>query len=108
MKKELLFLGVLILTMSFASAAYSCDDESEIDKKVKNVLENDLKLINGVGIVVQQVDEAGAIGRLYAEILVDVDKKKIANDTASAQISLLSGNHTVKFTNAGSSSAMVS
>lgn len=103
MKRGALALAIfflLIIAIGLVSAGYACDDDSTLEKKSKNIGENDLKLVNGVGIVVRQVDEAGAIGRLYAELVIDADKKKIENDTSSAQISLLSGNYTAKFFNA--------
>ena len=108
MKRAVVFLGVCVFMLGMASAGYVCDDGSEIKKDVREVSKASVKAIKQVGIGVCEADEAAAISRFYAELIVDAEKKTILNDTSSSQISLLSGNYTVSFSSARGSIARIS
>lgn len=95
----LLFSSLLLMNVSFASAAFECSDGLDFDENQREIKKGNKKTINGLGIAVFDSDESSVLQKVSAELLLDAEKVTLTNDSSSQEIELLKGNYDVDLEN---------
>ena len=113
MKKELFTLFVLIFIIiisSIISAAVeiSCSNNTKPLSDLNEIKIGNAKAINELGIGVTKSTESPFYKRVSAELLIDTKKSTVSNETPSETVELLTGNYTLNFVKANSTTATIS
>jgi len=108
MKKELfLFYFLLLFSLTFISASPACSDGSLPDSALKEVSIEERKSANGLGISLVDAEETIANNRMAADVILDVQKISLSNETPEADVDFASEEATVILLEATEESATI-
>ena len=108
MKKEILLITILLLTIpAIAAAEFECSDGSEVESDKKEVSTGNAKTINGLGIGLTQADEASVLKTLTAELIIDAEYVELTEADSSTEIELLKGTYTITLGNVTETTAEI-
>lgn len=99
MKKMVILFFLMIILINLVSAIYKCSNESSMLEDQKEIEINERKTINNLGVGLIYSDEAKVTGKITTELLIDVKKVLLSNETPFEDIELLSGKYTVTLLN---------
>jgi len=112
MKKEVfisLFFLIIFLNISIISALFniSCSDNRKSLSDLNEIEIGKARTINELGIGVTKSSESSFFKRITAELLIDAKRSIVSNETSSETLELLTGNYTISFVKANSTTATI-
>jgi len=112
MKKEgfiILFFLVIFINISLVSALLniSCSDNRKPLSDLNEIEVGKTRTVNELGIGVTESSESSFYKKATAELLVDAKRSVVSNETLSETVELLTGNYTVSFVKANSTTATI-
>jgi len=111
MKRVLVYLFLIVLASAFASASYTCSNDTEMIEDTGEIQLGERESINSVGISVVSSDEASVISRITADLFIDSKKLSFSgtsvNTTEYKEIDLLSGDYKVYLTDLTETNAKI-
>ena len=106
MKKEAIFILLIILGISIVSARSSCSDNSSVISDQNEIKIGSSKIISGLGIGITKTTEtnlirsSNVIGRITADLIADTRRLELSNKSSFEEIELLTGKYTVSLSDA--------
>ena len=99
MKKRILLVLLIAISINLVSSAYKCSDESSLTKSQNEIDINNRKSINGISLGLIGADETPATNSFSAELISDASKFSLTDQKNSTQIELKTGESTLALTN---------
>lgn len=82
MKKEIVLVFCILISLSFVSASFKCPDDSELEVDSKEIDVGKSKNINGLRVGVTSVDEVAVLNRFFAEIITNSVSISMTNESS--------------------------
>ena len=99
MKKGILLVLLIAISINLVSSAYECSDGSPLSKSQNEININNRRAINGLSIGLISADETPAVNSFYAELIVDATTFSLTNSENSTNIELKSQESTLTLIN---------
>jgi hypothetical protein len=107
MKKEAISLFILILAFPLISAQTTCSDGNSVVSSQKEIEENSVKVIKGMGIGVIRAAEVPLFQRFTADLIIDAEHVSLSNETSTKELNLLAGNYDISLNDTSQSGVTI-
>ena len=99
MKKGILLVLLIAISINLVSSVYECSDGSQLSKSQNEIDINNKRSINGLSLGLIGADETPATNSFSAELILDASKFSLTNSENSTKIELKTGESTLSLTN---------
>ena len=99
MKKGILLVLLIAISINLVSSVYECSDGSQLSKSQNEIDINNKRSINGLSLGLIGADETPATNSFSEELILDASKFSLTNSENSTKIELKTGESTLSLTN---------